>query len=65
MDRSAAQRLAQAEAVARRWKRLVESHALSDTCDERFCLMVSSLVAAERAVARLRAPVEHGRRVSF
>lgn len=59
MDRLAAQRLAQAEAVARRWQRLVESLALSDACDERFCLVVRSCVAAEQAVVRLRAPVEH------
>lgn len=58
MDHSAAVRLAQAEAVARRWKRLVESLALNDTCDELFCLVVRSSVAAERAVERLRAPAE-------
>lgn len=34
MDQSAAQRLAHAEAVARRWKRRVESLALTDACDE-------------------------------
>ncbi len=56
-DQSAAQRLAHVEAVARRWKRLVESLALSDACDEAFCLAVSNAVAAERAVERLRPPV--------
>lgn len=56
MDQSAAQRLAHAEAAARRWKRLVESLALDDTCDELFCLVVRNAVAAERAVERLRSP---------
>lgn len=57
MDQSAAQRLAHAEAVARRWKRRVESLALSDACDELFCLVVRNSLAAERAVERLRASV--------
>ena len=58
MEQSAAQRLAHAEAAARRWQRLVESLALSDACDEAFCLAVRNCVAVERAVERLRASVE-------
>ncbi len=59
MYQSAAQRLAHAEAVARRWNRLIESLALSDECEELFCLVVRNAEAAERAVARLRAPLGH------
>lgn len=58
MDQSAAQRLAHAEAADRRWKRIVESIALSDACDELFCVVVRNAVAAERAVERLRSSVE-------
>ena len=59
MDQTAAQRLAHAEAAARRWKRLVEQFALSDRCDEIFCQVLRCSVAADRAVERMRESAEH------
>ena len=58
MDQTPAQRLAHAEAVARRWARTVEVLALSAVADEVFCLVHRNWVAAELAVKRLRAPAE-------
>jgi hypothetical protein len=49
-----AQRLAMAEATARRWFRVLESLSGSATCDEVFSVVHSSWVAAERAVVLLR-----------
>lgn len=58
MDQSAALRLAHAEAVARRWRRLVEQFALSDRCDEIFSQVLRCSIAADRAVERLRESAE-------
>lgn len=58
MELTAAQRLAHAEAAARRWERQVEALALSDACDELFCLVHRSWMEAENHVRRLRADLE-------
>ena len=51
MGTTHAQRLAQAEATARRWLRALEALAVTDASDEAFCLMHRSWQGAERAVA--------------
>ena len=53
-DRAATQRLAHAEAAARRWKHNVEACARSDACDEIFSLVLRNSLAADLAVERLR-----------
>jgi len=50
-----AQRLAEAEATARRWFRVLESMAGTETPDEVFSLAHQSWVAAEQAVRLQRA----------
>jgi len=65
MGTTHAQRLAQAEATARRWLRALEALAVTDASDEAFCLMHRSWQGAERAVALQRAgapPPPPGRR---
>lgn len=59
MEQSAELRLAHAEAVARRWRRLVEKFAISDGCDEIFSQVLRCSVAADRAVERLREAADH------
>ncbi len=54
MGTTAEQRLAQAEATARRWFRILESLAGTSTDDEVFCQVHSSWVAAEQAVVLQR-----------
>ena len=49
------QRLAQAEATARRWFRALESLAGTDACDEVFSTVHRRWLAAERAVHLQRA----------
>jgi hypothetical protein len=48
------QRLAQAEATARRWRRKLEAMAGSDAPDEKFCIVHRYWEAAEHAVVLLR-----------
>ena len=52
-DRAATQRLAHAEAAARRWKRNLEVCARSDACDEIFSVVLRNSLAADLAVERL------------
>ncbi len=49
-----AQRLAKAEATARRWFYTLEREAGTDVSDERFSIIHSRWLAAERAVVLLR-----------
>jgi len=48
------QRLAQAEATARRWQRKLEAMAGSDAPDEKFCIVHRHWEAAEHAVVLIR-----------
>ncbi len=54
MSTTSEQRLAQAEATARRWRRKLEAMAGSDAPDEKFCIVHRYCEAAEHAVALLR-----------
>ncbi len=54
MSTTHAQRLAQAEATARRWRRKLEVMAGSDAPDEKFCIVHRNCEAAEHAVVLLR-----------
>ena len=54
MSSTDAQRLAQAEATARRWLRKLEVMAGTDESDEMFCIVHGNWLAAERMVVLIR-----------
>ena len=53
MGTTHAQRLAQAEATARRWRRKLEAMAAGDAPDEKFCIVHRYWEAGEHAVVLL------------